>query len=273
MGGMAAFIPSRKDPELNARALAKVREDKQREAGDGFDGTWVAHPDLVPVAREEFDARPRRAPEPARAAARATSRPRPPTSSTSRRPRATVTEEGLRNDVSVAIQYLDVVAARHRRGRDLQPDGGRGDRGDLALAGLAVAAPRPLRPRLTCRTVIDEELERLREQFGDEMYERSRAGEAREIFEQLALGDEFVEFLTLPAYDYLDDEEEHDMVDGATRSIANGRWRGDRARPTRRRTCSGCAARSRSSTRSPGSGRSGSGRCSTARTTCPRSAR
>ena len=55
MGGMAAFIPSRRDPELNARALAKVREDKQREAGDGFDGTWVAHPDLVPVAREEFD--------------------------------------------------------------------------------------------------------------------------------------------------------------------------------------------------------------------------
>ena len=55
MGGMAAFIPSRKDPELNACALAKVREDKQREAGDGFDGTWVAHPDLVPTAKEVFD--------------------------------------------------------------------------------------------------------------------------------------------------------------------------------------------------------------------------
>ena len=56
MGGMAAFIPSRKDAELNERALAKVRDDKQREAGDGFDGTWVAHPDLVAVALEEFDA-------------------------------------------------------------------------------------------------------------------------------------------------------------------------------------------------------------------------
>ena len=55
MGGMAAFIPSRQDPEVNEVALAKVREDKQREAGDGFDGTWVAHPDLVPVALEEFD--------------------------------------------------------------------------------------------------------------------------------------------------------------------------------------------------------------------------
>ena len=55
MGGMAAFIPSRRDPEVNERALAKVREDKVREAGDGFDGTWVAHPDLVPVATEVFD--------------------------------------------------------------------------------------------------------------------------------------------------------------------------------------------------------------------------
>jgi malate synthase len=55
IGGMAAFIPSRKDPEVNARAIAKVREDKERESANGFDGTWVAHPDLVPVAREVFD--------------------------------------------------------------------------------------------------------------------------------------------------------------------------------------------------------------------------
>ena len=55
MGGMAAFIPSRRDPEVNAVALARVREDKEREASQGFDGTWVAHPDLVPVALECFD--------------------------------------------------------------------------------------------------------------------------------------------------------------------------------------------------------------------------
>src|SRR5207249_729280 len=55
MGGMAAFIPSRRDPEANELALARVREDKVRESGDGFDGTWVAHPDLVPVAAEVFD--------------------------------------------------------------------------------------------------------------------------------------------------------------------------------------------------------------------------
>ena len=70
IGGMAAFIPSRRDAEVNERALAKVREDKEREAGDGFDGSWVAHPDLVPVCREVFDARPRRPAQPARPAAR-----------------------------------------------------------------------------------------------------------------------------------------------------------------------------------------------------------
>ena len=70
MGGMAAFIPSRRDPEVNERALAQVREDKEREAGDGFDGSWVAHPDLVPVCREVFDAALGDRPEPARPAAR-----------------------------------------------------------------------------------------------------------------------------------------------------------------------------------------------------------
>jgi malate synthase len=55
IGGMSAFIPNRREPEVTANALARVREDKEREAGDGFDGTWVAHPDLVPVAGEVFD--------------------------------------------------------------------------------------------------------------------------------------------------------------------------------------------------------------------------
>jgi malate synthase len=105
MGGMAAFIPSRKDAELNERALAKVREDKQREAGDGFDGTWVAHPDLVPVALEEFNEvlgdRPnqleRQRPEVSVSAADLLDVASTP---------GEVTEEGLRNDVSVGIQYL-----------------------------------------------------------------------------------------------------------------------------------------------------------------------
>ena len=83
MGGMAAFIPSRRDPEVNAVALAKVREDKEREASQGFDGTWVAHPDLVPVAYEAFDAVLGDRPEPDRPPARRRHGRRPPTCSTS----------------------------------------------------------------------------------------------------------------------------------------------------------------------------------------------
>jgi len=70
LGGMAAFIPTRKDPQVNEVALAKVREDKVREATDGFDGTWVAHPDLVPVAMAEFDRVLGAKQEPARSHAR-----------------------------------------------------------------------------------------------------------------------------------------------------------------------------------------------------------
>ena len=146
MGGMAAFIPSRRDAEVNAIALAKVREDKEREASQGFDGTWVAHPDLVPTAYEAFDAvlgdRPNQI-------------------------------DRQRDDVTVtAADLLDIAATPGRgdrgrppqqrlgrdpvprrlapglgRGRDQQPDGGRRDRRDQPLADLAVAPPRPLQRR------------------------------------------------------------------------------------------------------------------------------
>ena len=106
MGGMAAFIPSRRDPEVNETALAKVRDDKEREAGDGFDGSWVAHPDLVPVCQEVFDARARRPAQPARPAARRRARHRRAAARRRRRRPATVTEAGLRDNVAVALQYL-----------------------------------------------------------------------------------------------------------------------------------------------------------------------
>jgi malate synthase len=106
MGGMAAFIPSRKDPEVNKVALQKVREDKEREAGDGFDGTWVAHPDLVEVATECFDAvlgdRPHQI-----------EKQRPDVHTEAGQlvavkvPGGKITEEGLRLNVSVGIQYLE----------------------------------------------------------------------------------------------------------------------------------------------------------------------
>jgi malate synthase len=106
IGGMAAFIPSRRDPEVNAVALAKVTEDKRREARDGFDGTWVAHPDLVPTARAEFDAvlgdRPNQV-----------DRKRPDVQVTERDlvdftvPGGEITDEGLRVNVSVGVRYVD----------------------------------------------------------------------------------------------------------------------------------------------------------------------
>ena len=146
MGGMAAFIPSRRDPEVNEVALAKVREDKEREAGDGFDGSWVAHPDLVPICLEVFDAvlgdRPNQLD---RQRDDVTRRP-PPSCSTSPSTAGEVTDAGLRGNVSVALRYIVVLAARQRRGRDRQPDGGRRHRGDLPLPALAVDRMPEARP-------------------------------------------------------------------------------------------------------------------------------
>ena len=146
MGGMAAFIPSRRDAEVNAVALAKVREDKEREASQGFDGTWVAHPDLVPTAYEAFDAvlgdRPNQI-DRQRDDVTVTAADLLDVAATP----GEATEDGLRNNVSVGIQYLAAWLARLRRGRDQQPDGGRGDGGDQPLADLAVAPPRPLQLR------------------------------------------------------------------------------------------------------------------------------
>src|SRR5207302_2245973 len=105
MGGMAAFIPSRRDPQVNETALAKVREDKTREANDGFDGSWVAHPDLVPICREVFDAvlgdRPNQL-DRLREDVRVTAAQLLAVRDTP----GELTEAGLRNDVSVGIQYL-----------------------------------------------------------------------------------------------------------------------------------------------------------------------
>src|SRR4029453_19144068 len=106
MGGMAAFIPSRRDPEVNERALTQVRADKEREAGDGFDGSWVAHPDLVPVCREVFDGvlgdRPNQL-DRSREDVTVTAEQLLDVAATPGR----VAAEGLRNDVSVGLQYLE----------------------------------------------------------------------------------------------------------------------------------------------------------------------
>jgi malate synthase len=209
MGGMAAFVPSRKDPSINEVAIAKVREDKIREANDGFDGTWVAHPDLVGVATEEFD-------EVLRAEANQVERLRDDVSVSAAdlldvaATPGDVTEEGLRNDVSVGIQYLanwltgngaaaifnlmeDAATCEIARSQVWQ-----WIRHGTQLKEGATAT------RELVRRIEDEELEKIRAAAGEEVYARSRPDEARELFERVALGEEFVEFLTLPAYEYID---------------------------------------------------------------------
>ena len=202
MGGMAAFIPSRKDAELNERALAKVRDDKQREAGDGFDGTWVAHPDLVAVALEEFDAvlgersnqLERQRDEVEVGPAELLNVAATP---------GEITEEGLRNDVSVGIQYL---SAWLRGSGAVAIDNLMEDAATAEIARSQVWqwVRHGHFTREQVRDVIDDELARLRAEFGDEVFERRRADEARELFEEVALGDELPEFLTIPAYERLD---------------------------------------------------------------------
>jgi malate synthase len=202
MGGMAALIPSRKDEEANQRAIEAVREDKEREAKAGFDGTWVAHPDVVDVALEAFDAvlgdRPNQI-DKRRDDVEVTAEQLLDAESTP----GDVTEEGLRNDVSVGFQYISFWL------------GGRGAAGinnlmeDAATAEISrsqiwqwIKHGRFSRDQV--RQVLDEETQKIHDEVGDEVWEKGRPDETREIFEAVSLSDEFPEFLTLPAYRYLD---------------------------------------------------------------------
>ena len=193
IGGMAAFIPSRRDAEVNEVALAKVREDKQREAGQGFDGTWVAHPDLVPVALAEFDAvlgdRPNQV-ERQRDDVDASASALLDVAATP----GEITDEGLRNNVSVGIQYL--AAWLNGSGAvaifNLMEDAATSE---ISRSQVWQWLRHDRVTRAQVDRAIDEEVAKLGDAPG--------VDEARELFEQVATGEEFVEFLTLPAYDHL----------------------------------------------------------------------
>jgi malate synthase len=200
IGGMAAFIPSRRDPEVNERALAAVRADKQREAGDGFDGTWVAHPDLVPVAQEAFDAvlgdrahqKDRLREEvPADAAALLDFRV----------PGGKITEAGVRNDISVGVQYVEswlrgigAVAIFNLMEDAATAEIARGQLWQWRRHGVTLDDGRAVTAELY-RALRDDELAKLRRFEGD------RFDDARVLVDRLVLADEFEEFLTLPAYE------------------------------------------------------------------------
>ncbi len=209
IGGMAAFIPSRRDPEVNRVALAKVREDKEREANDGFDGTWVAHPDLVPVAMAEFDkvlgARPNQI-ERQRDDVRVTAADLLDV----RVPGGTITEAGLRNNVSVAIQYLEswlrgtgAVAIFNLMEDAATAEIARSQVWQWVRHGARLHEG-PAVTRALVRAIEREELEKLRAALGAETYAAGRFADATNLFEQVALGEEFVEFLTIPAYALID---------------------------------------------------------------------
>ena len=193
MGGMAAFIPSRRDPEVNENALAKVREDKRRESGDGFDGTWVAHPDLVPVAMEEFDnvlgERPnqleRQRDDVSVSAAELLDVAATP---------GDVTEDGVRANVSVGIRYLAAW---------LSGTGAAAIDNLMEDAATAEISRSQVWQWVRHGRVAREDVERIVDEVVAELPADPVVADARALFEQVALADEFVEFLTLPAYDRL----------------------------------------------------------------------
>ena len=207
IGGMAAFIPSRRDPEVNRVALAKVRDDKIREATDGFDGTWVAHPGLVDEAMRAFDGvldgrrqQLERARNDVRVAARDLLDVRVPGGA--------ITDEGLRTNVRVGIEYVESwlrgtgAAALYNLMEDAATaEIARSQVWQWVRHGARLADGRQVTPELV-RAIADEELARIRQNTGH-AFDLGRYADARAIFEQVALSVQFVEFLTIPAYAYL----------------------------------------------------------------------
>jgi malate synthase len=208
MGGMAAQIPIKNDPEANEAALAKVRADKVREANDGHDGTWVAHPGLIPVAMEAFNA--------AMPEANQIQRKREDVQVSAAdllkfEPEQPITEAGLRINVNVGIQYIgawlgglgcvpifnlmeDAATAEISRSQVWQwinsPKG-------VLQDGRKVDVP-------LFRQIVAEELPKIREIVGDELYESGNYERASQLFEEITTSKQFVEFLTLPAYAMID---------------------------------------------------------------------
>ncbi|WP_165225816.1 malate synthase A [Aquisphaera insulae] len=207
MGGMAAQIPIKNDPEANEKALQRVREDKLREATDGHDGTWVAHPGLVPIALEVFDAR---MPGPNQldrlredvnvAAADLLAVPAGP-----------ITEAGLRININVGLRYLEswlrgsgcvpifnlmedaatCEISRTQIWQWIRHPAGKLDDGRKITVELF-------------RQLMDEELGKIRADIGPEAYDSGKFPIARQIFDEVTTSPALVEFLTLPAYKYLD---------------------------------------------------------------------
>ncbi len=206
IGGMAAFIPNRRDPEVTGTALAKVRQDKQREAADGFDGSWVAHPDLVPVCREVFDGVLGE-----RANQLDRRRERLSVSSDQLLDIAatpgTITRDGLRNDIAVALRYVGAwlggagaVAIFNLMEDAATAEIARSQVWQWIRNGVTLEDGQRIDRELV-RELAGEELAKVSAELGDPHGHYQRA---RELFERLALAEDYVDFLTVAAYPELD---------------------------------------------------------------------
>jgi malate synthase len=208
IGGMSALIPSRKDDEANAKTLDGVRADKQREVGQGYDGTWVAHPDLVPVARDVFERGLSGAPnqlERQRDDVHVAARDLLDLRSTP----GGITEAGLRTDVNVGFRYVSFwltgrgAAAINSLMEDTATaEISRSQIWQWVRHRVKLEDGRSATRELV-REILDEETAKIRASVGEDVWRRGRPLDTREIFEQVALSPELVEFLTIPAYAYL----------------------------------------------------------------------
>ena len=207
MGGMAAQIPIKNDEAANAEAFAKVRADKEREATDGHDGTWVAHPGLVPVALEAFDAimkTPNQIPRKREDVTIEAS------DILKFGPNGPITEAGLRTNIGVGVQYLEAWL----RGSGAVPIFNLME--DAATAEISRAQVwqwirhpqgflsdgRKVTKELF-ETVLAEEIAKIESSLGSEKFQRGRYADAARLFADLTTNDQFVEFLTLPGYEQL----------------------------------------------------------------------
>ena len=207
IGGMAAFIPNRRDAEVTEAALAKVREDKLREAGDGFDGTWVAHPDLVPTALEVFD-------EALGTEVNQLDRLRDEVAVSTEDllslngllSRTGVSEAGVRTNVAVGIQYLEswLRGTGAAAIANLMEDAATSEISRAQIWQWCHHHTKMVDGRVVTKELVhkiaDEEVAALRTAMGDEAFGASRFLDARSLFERVALERPFFEFLTLPAY-------------------------------------------------------------------------
>jgi malate synthase len=206
IGGMAAQIPIKNDPRANEEALARVRADKHREATDGHDGTWVAHPGLVPIALEEFNAIMKTPNQ----IARKREDVHVTAADLLQVPGGTITEAGLRNNISVSLQYLDSWL----RGSGCVPINNLME--DAATVEISRAQiwqwlhhPKGILDDGRKVTVelfhqlMQEELDKIKATVGETTYAQRRYVSAAEILDQIITDSGFVEFLTLPAYQYL----------------------------------------------------------------------